>query len=77
MTEHAQRIGTRIRVYREANDLTQQALADKCYVSQPAVSAWERGLTIPARPTQHRIADVLRTTRGILFQELAEREAAA
>lgn len=72
-------VGQRIRVFREANDLTQQALAAKLYVSQPAVSAWERGLRVPSRATQFALADALRTTRFILFREvvLAENEAAA
>ena len=66
--------GQRIRQFREAHDLTQQALAAKLYVSQPAVSAWERGTKTPTRAMQQRICDALSTTRGILFRELVEHE---
>jgi transcriptional regulator with XRE-family HTH domain len=68
-------VGKRIRAGRQALDITQQALAAHCFVSQPAVSQWEKGTTLPARPTQHRLADLLRTPRHILFAEVDALEA--
>ena len=67
-------IGQRIKVFREALELTQAELGRRCYVSQPAVSAWERGTKLPARGAQHRIADELRSTRSIIFREVVEAE---
>lgn len=69
--------GGRIRVFREALELTQAELARRCYVSQPAVSAWERGVKMPTLATQHRVADALRTSRSILFREAVEAETRA
>lgn len=40
-------IGKYIYQKRVENNLTQQELADKLYVSDRAVSKWERGLSIP------------------------------
>jgi transcriptional regulator with XRE-family HTH domain len=62
-------IGRRIRSFREGHDLTQVELAKRCYVTQSAVSRWESGAKIPARRTQRLLADVLHTTRGVLFRE--------
>ena len=67
-------IGERIRTARELLGLTQGALAAKVYVTQPAVSQWEQGKTIPALPVQFALADALRTTRSRLFRELDKRE---
>lgn len=65
-----QAIGQRIRTLRELLDLTQGALAEKVHVTQPAVSQWENGQTLPALPVQFAVADSLRTTRSRLFREL-------
>lgn len=63
-------VGHRIRTLRDAHGLTQGALAAKVFVTQPAVSQWERGETMPGRATQDLLADALRTTRHRLFKEL-------
>lgn len=63
-------IGKRIRASRRVVDLTQGALAEAVHVTQPAVSQWENGQTLPALPVQFAIADSLRTTRSRLFREL-------
>lgn len=70
-------IGRRIMTLRTMLGLTQSALAAKVYVTQPAVSQWESGATVPARETQFRLADTLHTSRSLLFRELAEAECAA
>lgn len=69
-------MGKRIRSRRESFDLTQAALGKKCFVSQAAVSQWERGIKLPARRTQFLVADVLRTTRSQLFVEAVQVEQA-
>lgn len=67
-------VGARIKTARELLGLTQWALARKVYVTQPAVSQWERGKKLPSLPMQHALADVLRTTRTRLFKELVDAE---
>lgn len=71
--------GKRIRFMRQGRELTQGALAAKVFVTQPAVSQWERGETLPSRATQQAIAEALNTTRAFLFAEVvaAEQEVAA
>lgn len=68
-------VGARIRALREVHDLTQERFAELCFVTQPAVSAWETGRVLPARATQHRISDVLHTSRSVLFREVVAHEA--
>lgn len=70
-------IGARIRALREVHDLTQVVFAELCYVSQPSVSAWETGRSLPSKASQYRIADVLHASRSMLFREVVEREVAA
>lgn len=67
-------VGQRIATARELLGLTQWALARRVYVTQPAVSQWERGKKLPSLAMQHAIADTLRTTRTRLFKELVEAE---
>ena len=40
-------IGIQIKKLREKNDLTQEAFAEKIYVSRQAVSKWENGRGVP------------------------------
>ena len=68
-------IGDRIRMMRELHGMTQEAFAKRVHVSQPAVSQWEAGKKLPARPTQFVVADVLRVDRSNLFAELVGRVA--
>lgn len=71
--------GRRIALARELLGLTQGALAAKVFVTQPAVSQWEQGKTLPSLHMQHALSDALRTTRSRLFREVvvAEERAAA
>lgn len=71
------KVGRRIRAGRIALDLTQARFAQLCFVTQAAVSQWERGVKLPRRPMQHTIADVLRQPRHLLFAELDALEEAA
>lgn len=50
-------IGANIRTFREQKGLTQRALADNVLVSFQAISAWERGLSIPDLENAVRLAD--------------------
>ena len=50
-------IGANIRNLREQKGLTQRALADGVLVSFQAISAWERGLSIPDLENAVRLAD--------------------
>jgi len=50
-------IGCNIRAFREKRGLTQRALADNVLVSFQAISAWERGLSIPDLENAVRLAD--------------------
>ena len=56
MTDIAQ-IGRNIKLYRERKGITQRVLADKIMVSFQAISAWERGMSIPDLENVMRIAD--------------------
>ena len=40
-------IGKKIKYLREANDMSQEDLANLLYVSRQAISKWEKGLTLP------------------------------
>ena len=50
-------IGANIRSFREQKGLTQRALADNVLVSFQAISAWERGLSIPDLENAVRLAE--------------------
>lgn len=71
-----QAIGQRIATLRDIAGLTQWALGRQVGVTQPAVSQWETGATLPDRALQFILADALATTRSRLFREVAEAECA-
>lgn len=50
-------IGANIRILREQKGLTQRALADNVLVSFQAISAWERGLSVPDLENAVRLAE--------------------
>lgn len=62
-----QTIGGRIRMLRQAQQLTQSALAEKVYVTQSAIAQWETNRWVPARQAQVDLAEALGTTRHFLF----------
>lgn len=55
----SQRIGRAIRTLREKAGYTQKELADQLFISNVAVSKWERGLSIPDTATLHRLSLLL------------------
>lgn len=56
MTDISQ-IGGNIKAYREKLGITQRTLAEKIMVSFQAISAWERGMSVPDLENVVRIAD--------------------
>ena len=50
-------LGKRIRELRTMKNLSQEAVAEKCNVSTPAVSHWETDSSSPSRP--QRLCNVL------------------
>lgn len=55
------KIGKNIATLRREKKLTQQQLGDKLFVTDKAVSKWERGLSLPDITILERLADVLDT----------------
>lgn len=62
-------IGSNIRAFREKKGLTQRALADNVLVSFQAISAWERGLSIPDLENAVRIAQYFGVSVDALLTE--------
>lgn len=67
--------GARIKFLRQALGLKQEALAQKVYATQAAVSQWEHDNRLPNRQAQVLLAEALNTTRYFLFGEDGERVA--
>ena len=62
-------IGKNIRNYRMREGLTQRMLADNVLVSFQAISAWERGLSVPDLENAIRIANYFGVPVDALFAE--------
>ena len=62
-------IGKNIRTYRLRQGLTQRALADNVMVSFQAISAWERGLSVPDLENAIRLANYFGVSIDALFAE--------
>ena len=73
-------IGSRIRKYREENDLSQKQLAEKIGVSNSRVSNWEQGLNRPDADILAAICVALDVSPSLLLgiqvtgDELTEQE---
>lgn len=65
-------IGANIHFYRERRGMTQRELADGIMVSFQAISAWERGLSIPDLENAVRIADYFGITVDALLTGSAQ-----
>lgn len=65
-------IGGNIRFYRERKGITQRELADGIMVSFQAISAWERGLSIPDLENAVRIASFFGITVDALLTGSAQ-----
>ena len=62
-------IGKNIRLRREAQGLTQSDLAEKLFVSFQAVSAWERGQSVPDLENAVRIAQLFGISVDALLKD--------
>lgn len=62
-------IGKNIRTYRMREGLTQRELADNVLVSFQAISAWERGLSVPDLENAIRLANYFGVSVDALFAE--------
>ena len=62
--------GEKIKAYRRAMNLSQQALGEQLGISSVAVSKWERGQSQPDIPTLSRLADLF----GVSLDELCGHE---
>jgi len=69
---HIDQIGKNIRAYREAAGLTQSELAEKLYVSFQAVSAWERGQSVPDLENAVRLSRLFEISVDALLKEKDE-----
>lgn len=63
-------IGKRLRMLRECQGLSQEAIAAKVHATQASVSEWERGRKLPTIPAQRALADALSVERAHLFAEV-------
>lgn len=61
--------GLNIKKHRERMGITQQELAEKMFVSFQAVSAWERGVSLPDLENASRLADILNVKLDALLEE--------
>ena len=61
-----EQFGAFVAQLRKEKGLTQKALAEQLYVSDKAVSKWERSLSLPDVTLLHPLADVL----GVTVEEL-------
>lgn len=64
-------IGSNIRFYREKLGITQRALAESVLVSFQAISAWERGMSIPDLENVVRLAECFGVTVDALLTGVA------
>lgn len=66
------KLGTYIQTLRKKNGLTQAALAARLYVTDKAVSKWERGLSCPDISLFPKLADILGVSVSDLLREEME-----
>lgn len=61
--------GWKIWFLRQGKDLTQSALGELVFVSQPTVARWENNRLIPSIAQQNRLAEALGVTRRFLYDD--------
>ena len=64
---NAREVGERIAALRRGNGLTQKKLAERIYVTDKAVSKWERGLNFPELSTVAPLASALGVSPAVLL----------
>lgn len=68
-TRDEKNLGSRIRGFRKARELTMVELAEAIGVSQPAISQWESGQDPPGRESLTKLAKVLHVPMSTLLGE--------
>ena len=68
----ASKVGSRIRILREAAGLTQSELATTAYVTRQSVGNWERGRTLPDAESLKRLSAAFGITLDALLDERSE-----
>ncbi len=61
--------GLQLRSLREAQDLSQYALAEQCGLDQPTISDWERGVHVPSLRSLLKLAEALQVPAARLMPE--------
>ena len=61
--------GQKITLLRQKQNLTQQELAERLFVTQQSVSMWENGMRRPDRATLERLCEILRVSPEELLPE--------
>ncbi len=59
-------VGIKISSLRKANNMTQDDLADKLYVTRQALSKWEQGISIPSIDTIITLSQIF----SVSFEDL-------
>jgi HTH-type transcriptional regulator/antitoxin HipB len=65
-------LGEAVRLRREELGLTQEQLAERAGLKQPAVARFEAGGTMPTIPMLERLAEALELRLSVQFQPLRE-----
>ncbi|MBQ4098050.1 MAG: helix-turn-helix transcriptional regulator [Clostridia bacterium] len=69
-------LSNKIKNYRKENDLTQQDLADKLFVSRSLIAKWEQGRGLPTADVLEKLADLLDVSFNELISEKDEKTVA-
>lgn len=72
MPAPAKTLGEKIRIGRQARDLSQEELAKKTSLHQESISRYEAGTSAPNTDTLKKIADALEVTTDYLLSENAD-----
>jgi transcriptional regulator with XRE-family HTH domain len=67
---HSAKLGMRLKLARQSRGLTLKALADEANCSESLLSKIENGKASPSLPMLHRLAEVLSTNIGWMFEEV-------
>ena len=63
--------GKRITFLRQSKDWSQETLAARVHVTQPAVAHWEADRYLPSRQSRVLLAEAFGVTSAFLFGEMA------
>lgn len=63
------KLSDKIQQLRKAKNITQEELAELCYVSRQAVTKWELGLTVPEIDTITLLSRIFNVTTDVLLKD--------